>query len=260
MEGTMVNLSGIMTLKEKYKFYLFVDEAHAIGAVGPNRRGVTDYYNIDPKPIGLLMGTFTRSFGAAGGYVAGKKAIIDRICVIASIMGVAVPTASTSNSSLTLRNNGSNGHLPVDDGYHHLGPVLAKILSGWMSLRPELAPGEEGTEAKELLARKGTPIYIGPRTGHAIWGGDVNELKSERWLGKTILESTGNGVKVSGIFSNVMRFFGGGQACPGMKFVLLEIKFVLFILIPYFEFEAVSEEIDRWTGPHLPLCLIRHGL
>ncbi|KAK1223833.1 serine palmitoyltransferase component [Marasmius sp. AFHP31] len=149
-----------MKLKEKYKFYLFVDEAHAIGAVGPNGCGVADYYNIDPKSIDLLMATFIKSFGATGGYVAGENDIIDWICiegysypyaeamsipvltqVIASIMGVAVPTASTSDPNLTLRNN---GHLPVDDEYHNPGPAPTKIIPVWMSLSPELASGEEG--------------------------------------------------------------------------------------------------------------------
>ena len=68
-------------------------------------------------------------------------------------------------------------------------------------------PGEQrGTEAKEILIRKGTPIYIGlsaSNRSRAIWGDDVNELKPERWLGKTILESTENGVKMPGIFSNM---------------------------------------------------------
>ncbi|KAK1223832.1 hypothetical protein PQX77_013286 [Marasmius sp. AFHP31] len=53
---------------------------------------------------------------------------------------------------------------------------------------------------------------------------------------------------MSGMFSNVMRFFGGGQACPGMKFVLLEIKLVLSILIPsdFFEsFMAIQPELQK---------------
>ncbi|KAM6515184.1 serine palmitoyltransferase component [Fusarium solani] len=35
MEGTMCDLPGILALKNKYKFYLFVDEAHSVGALGP---------------------------------------------------------------------------------------------------------------------------------------------------------------------------------------------------------------------------------
>ncbi|KAL0563950.1 hypothetical protein V5O48_018108, partial [Marasmius crinis-equi] len=113
-------------------------------------------------------------------------------------------------------------------------------------------PGERpGTETKELLIRKGTSVYVGlgaSNRSRAIWGDDVNELKPERWLGKGILESTENGVKMPGIFSNIMTFLGGGRACPGMKFALLEIKLVLSILIPHFEFEGASEEIDWRMG------------
>lgn len=79
MEGTICNLPGIIELKKKYKFYLYLDEAHSIGALGPNGRGVCDYYGVDPNHVDILMGTFTKSFGAAGGYLAGRKAIVDHI-------------------------------------------------------------------------------------------------------------------------------------------------------------------------------------
>lgn len=53
--------------------YLYIDEAHSIGALGPNGRGVLDYYNCSPKDVDILMGTFTKSFGSGGGYIAGSK-------------------------------------------------------------------------------------------------------------------------------------------------------------------------------------------
>jgi serine palmitoyltransferase len=34
---------------------------------------VLDYYGCDPKDVDILMGTFTKSFGSAGGYIAGSK-------------------------------------------------------------------------------------------------------------------------------------------------------------------------------------------
>ncbi|KAI8809477.1 pyridoxal phosphate-dependent transferase [Cladochytrium replicatum] len=79
MEGTVCALPDIIALKEKYKFYLYLDEAHSIGAMGPNGRGVCDYYGIDPSNVDILMGTFTKSFGAAGGYIAGRKGLIDHL-------------------------------------------------------------------------------------------------------------------------------------------------------------------------------------
>ena len=58
---------------------MYLDEAHSVGALGPNGRGVCDYYGVDPCEVDVLMGTFTKSFGAAGGYIAGKKEIMDAI-------------------------------------------------------------------------------------------------------------------------------------------------------------------------------------
>jgi len=77
MEGEIVALKEIIEIKRKYKAYLYVDEAHSIGCLGPNGRGVCDYFGIDPSEIDVLMGTFTKSFGSAGGYIAGSKELID---------------------------------------------------------------------------------------------------------------------------------------------------------------------------------------
>ncbi|XP_041645653.1 serine palmitoyltransferase 3 isoform X1 [Cheilinus undulatus] len=77
MEGSVVRLPEIVALKNKYKAYLYLDEAHSIGAVGPSGRGVTELFNVNPADIDVMMGTFTKSFGAAGGYIAGKKELVD---------------------------------------------------------------------------------------------------------------------------------------------------------------------------------------
>ena len=79
MEGSIVNLPGILALKEKYKAYIFLDEAHSIGALGERGRGVTEYFGIHPRNIDIMMGTYTKSFGAAGGYIAGSKALVEHI-------------------------------------------------------------------------------------------------------------------------------------------------------------------------------------
>jgi hypothetical protein len=50
-----------------------MDEAHSIGAMGKHGRGIVDYFGLDSNDVDILMGTFTKSFGSAGGYIAGKK-------------------------------------------------------------------------------------------------------------------------------------------------------------------------------------------
>jgi len=79
MEGECVPLRKLVALKKKYKFYLFVDEAHSIGAMGRTGRGVCEYLGVDFSEVDVLMGTFTKSFGAAGGYIASTKKVISLI-------------------------------------------------------------------------------------------------------------------------------------------------------------------------------------
>jgi serine palmitoyltransferase len=95
MEGSICNLPAIIALKQKYNCYLYLDEAHSIGlafshfslstiiaiesllgAMGRTGRGIVEYWGCDPKDIDIMMGTFTKSFGAAGGYLAASKVFV----------------------------------------------------------------------------------------------------------------------------------------------------------------------------------------
>ncbi|KAL0228180.1 hypothetical protein RCL1_004323 [Eukaryota sp. TZLM3-RCL] len=76
MEGEIAPIREILLLKYRYKFYLYIDEAHSIGALGATGRGVCEYWGVDPREVDVLMGTFTKSFGSVGGYIAGSKSLI----------------------------------------------------------------------------------------------------------------------------------------------------------------------------------------
>lgn len=76
MEGSIVKLPEVIALKKKYKAYIYLDEAHSIGAMGEHGGGIVDFYKVDPHDVDILMGTFTKSFGSAGGYIAGSKVCI----------------------------------------------------------------------------------------------------------------------------------------------------------------------------------------
>lgn len=79
MEGEICNLPEIVKIKKKYKCYLYVDEAHSIGALGKNARGVCDHFGVDTNDVDVLMGTFTKSFASVGGYIASSKSLTDYI-------------------------------------------------------------------------------------------------------------------------------------------------------------------------------------
>ncbi|CAL4082128.1 unnamed protein product [Meganyctiphanes norvegica] len=94
MEGSIVDLPAIIAIKKKYKAYLYVDEAHSIGALGPNGGGVVDYHKCNPKDVDILMGTFTKSFGAAGGYIAGSKDLIAHLRINSDAQNYAASMAA----------------------------------------------------------------------------------------------------------------------------------------------------------------------
>eukprot|EP01027_Heterolobosea_sp_BB2_P007405 GEZU01011028.1.p1 GENE.GEZU01011028.1~~GEZU01011028.1.p1 ORF type:complete len:503 (-),score=97.50 GEZU01011028.1:68-1576(-) len=81
MEGDIVDLQTVVALKKKYKCYLYVDEAHSIGALGKTGRGVVEHCGVDPKDVDVMMGTFTKSFASVGGYIAGDKDLIRHLRV-----------------------------------------------------------------------------------------------------------------------------------------------------------------------------------
>ena len=76
MEGEMCQLREIVELKKKYKAYLYLDEAHSIGALGKSGKGVCEQLGVDSRDVDIMMGTFTKSFGSCGGYIGGSKRII----------------------------------------------------------------------------------------------------------------------------------------------------------------------------------------
>ena len=49
MEGSVINLKEIIALKKKYKAYVYLDEAHSIGALGKNGRGVVEHFGNLPN-------------------------------------------------------------------------------------------------------------------------------------------------------------------------------------------------------------------
>ncbi|MGL4880766.1 MAG: aminotransferase class I/II-fold pyridoxal phosphate-dependent enzyme, partial [Waterburya sp.] len=64
-------------LKQQYKTFLMVDEAHSMGTIGKTGRGISEYWQINPQDIDLWMGTLSKSFASCGGYIAGTTALIE---------------------------------------------------------------------------------------------------------------------------------------------------------------------------------------
>jgi len=76
MEGEYCDLRNIVQVAKKYGAYVYLDEAHSIGAMGPTGRGCTEYTGVDTADIDVMMGTFTKSFGGMGGYISASRNVI----------------------------------------------------------------------------------------------------------------------------------------------------------------------------------------
>ena len=75
MEGDIANLPKIVELCEKYNASVMVDDAHGLGVIGENGSGTASHYGLTDK-TDLIMGTFSKSFGSLGGFIAGDFEVI----------------------------------------------------------------------------------------------------------------------------------------------------------------------------------------
>ena len=76
MDGDVAPLREIVALKEKYGAWLMVDEAHATGIIGENGRGLADKLGVSDQ-IEIQIGTLGKALGASGGYICGRRVLID---------------------------------------------------------------------------------------------------------------------------------------------------------------------------------------
>lgn len=69
MDGDLLDLPGLVKLKEEFGCWLLVDEAHSIGVLGKRGRGIAEHYGMDPQCIDLVIGTLSKTFASCGGFV-----------------------------------------------------------------------------------------------------------------------------------------------------------------------------------------------
>ncbi len=95
MDGDAPDLARLVELKERYKVWLMVDEAHSLGTMGKTGRGIAEAQGIDPLRIDIWMGTLSKTLSGCGGYVAGHSALIDYLkCTSPSfVYSVGMPPA-----------------------------------------------------------------------------------------------------------------------------------------------------------------------
>jgi glycine C-acetyltransferase len=78
MDGDIAPLPPIVELAEKYGAMIMVDDAHGEGVLGEGGRGAVDHFHLHGR-VDVEIGTLSKAFGVIGGFVAGKKTIIEHL-------------------------------------------------------------------------------------------------------------------------------------------------------------------------------------
>lgn len=103
MDGDQAPLGEIVELKDRFEALLLVDEAHAIGVLGPTGQGLAEQLGIQDR-IDLQLGTLGKAVGAGGGYIAARRALIELLVNKARsfIYSTAPPPAQVASAAAGL--------------------------------------------------------------------------------------------------------------------------------------------------------------
>jgi glycine C-acetyltransferase len=146
MDGDIAPLEKICDLAEKYDALVMVDDSHATGFLGKTGRGSIEHCNVMAR-VDVVTSTFGKALGgAAGGFVAGRREIVDLLrqrsrpylfsnTLAPSIVGASLAVLDLLSSTTELRdrlmNNAalfrdgmSRNGLPIKPGIHPIVPVM----------------------------------------------------------------------------------------------------------------------------------------
>ena len=106
MDGDYPDVPKFVEVKQRHKAFLMIDEAHSIGTMGKTGRGIAEHFGINPRDVDLWMGTFSKTFGSCGGYIAGSSAVVEYLKYTAPgfvySVGMSPPNAAAALKSLEL--------------------------------------------------------------------------------------------------------------------------------------------------------------
>ena len=106
MDGDIANVPAFVELKKKYGCFLLVDEAHSACVIGKTGGGVDEFFGLAPDDIDIKMGTLSKGLGTCGGYLAGKKSLINYLRYnlpgFVFSVGISPPLAAGTLASIRL--------------------------------------------------------------------------------------------------------------------------------------------------------------
>ena len=109
MEGDLAPLPEIVALARQYNASVILDDSHGTGVMGRNGRGTAEHFGVEGQ-IDIVTGTLGKALGgAAGGYVAGSKALIEFLSQVSrpQLFSNALPATIAASAGKAIDNSGA---------------------------------------------------------------------------------------------------------------------------------------------------------
>jgi len=154
MDGDHAPLREMVELKERYGAWLMVDEAHATGLYGANRRGLAEELGVSDR-IEVQMGTLGKALGASGGYICGSRTLVDylvnraRTFIFSTAPVPAAAAAATAGVRFVQSPAGEERRSRL---WQHITRLLSTISSPPSTNRSAIIPIMVGDETKAVEA------------------------------------------------------------------------------------------------------------
>jgi 8-amino-7-oxononanoate synthase len=105
MDGDIPDLPRFITIARRHDAWLMVDEAHAMGVLGPTGRGIHEHWGVDAREVDIWMGTLSKALCGCGGIIAGNADLIAwlRHSAPGFVYSVGMPPALAAASAEALR-------------------------------------------------------------------------------------------------------------------------------------------------------------
>jgi 8-amino-7-oxononanoate synthase len=104
MDGDVPDLPAFIAAARRHGAWLMVDEAHALGVLGPRGFGTADHFAVDPGEVDIWMGTLSKTLVSCGGYIAGRRELVDYLKLVTPgfvfSVGIAPPAAAAALAAL----------------------------------------------------------------------------------------------------------------------------------------------------------------
>jgi 8-amino-7-oxononanoate synthase len=165
MDGDWCPLAEIVALKKRFGALLLLDEAHAVGVIGSNGRGLADHLGLAPD-VDVQMGTLSKALGCAGGYVCGPRKLIDllinraRSFVYSTAPPPAVAAAACAAVEWLMSRAGEQRRQTLRRNLSLFAECMPQLFGPQRKIQSAIIPviigtSERALEAAQLLSEKG---------------------------------------------------------------------------------------------------------